>query len=80
MSAFSGRPQYDDPLSEEDEAVADSGTDLAYRRLAAPSGETAGTTWWFSQPEPPPKFAAARINVVPRCSRRVWRNADRKNL
>jgi len=39
MAEFSGRPQYDDPQSEEDEAVADSGTKLAYRRLAASSGE-----------------------------------------
>jgi len=39
MSDLSGRPQYDDRQSEEDEAVADSGTDLANRRLAASSGE-----------------------------------------
>jgi len=47
MSEFSGRPQYDDPQSEEDEAVADSGTDLAYRRLAASSGEPGGDVALF---------------------------------
>jgi len=47
MSEFSGRPQYDDPQSEEDEAVADSGTDLAYRRLAASSGEPGGDMAFF---------------------------------
>lgn len=39
MSEFSGRLQYDDRQSEEDEAVADSCTFLAYRRLAASRGK-----------------------------------------
>lgn len=39
MSEFSGRPQYEDRQSEEDEAVVDSGTNLVYRRLAASAGE-----------------------------------------
>ena len=41
MSEFSRRPHYDDePQSDEEDAVADSGTELSYRRLQVPaSGE-----------------------------------------
>ncbi len=47
MSEFSGRPQYDDPQSDEDDAVADSGTEMAYRRLAAASGAPTTTRLVF---------------------------------
>lgn len=42
MFKSSGKPQYDDPQSDEDGAVADSGNELTYRRLAVSSGETTG--------------------------------------
>ncbi len=35
MSEDSGRSKYEDAQGEEDDAIADSGTELAYRRLAA---------------------------------------------
>lgn len=38
MSDHSGKPHYDDPQSEEDEAIAESGHGLVYRRMAASSG------------------------------------------
>lgn len=52
MAEFSGRPQYDDPQkNEEDEAVAESGTELVYRRLAASSGEAIAMSRFPNQRE-----------------------------
>jgi len=69
MADYSRRPQYDEPLSEEDEAVADSGTELAYRRLAASSGEQQRSRVFPDMS----RSGTAVMTTLPRCSRPVRR-------